>query len=211
MLVVWRFWIGYGLLAAAYLVTLGYRPYPGSFLVKALPVLFATGWVYGWARARTWQVSCGLAWSAVGDVFLALDDRFFFFGLGAFFLAHLCYIAGFAPLARIHQRAALRAGSVLGYGLGLGWVLGQATGWQLPILAYALVLTGMGVAAALRQGSHLVFLGAVAFIISDSLLAINRFLLPLPLEHMLVMVTYYLAQGLISSGILSDHAERPTP
>ncbi|QUW01904.1 hypothetical protein J8C06_05860 [Chloracidobacterium validum] len=120
---VWRFWIGYGLLAAAYLVTLGYRPYPGSFLVKALPVLFATGWVYGRARARTcartWQVSCGLAWSAVGDVFLALDDRFFSSGWGPF-SSLTC--ATLPDLRRSRESTrGLPCAPAVSWAMGLGW------------------------------------------------------------------------------------------
>jgi alkenylglycerophosphocholine/alkenylglycerophosphoethanolamine hydrolase len=195
----------FSLLALAYLGTLPWLPYPGSFLPKALPVLVAAGWLLRTARSTGGRrVGYGLLWSALGDVALALDDRFFLVGLTAFLIAHMCYIAAFGPQAQLQRPWVLRVGGVVAYGVVLGAILGGATNWQLPILLYALVLTGMGVTAALRQGSRLVFPGALAFMVSDSLLAWDRFLMPLPLAHLWVMLTYYLAQGLITGGMLDD-------
>ncbi|QUW00735.1 lysoplasmalogenase [Chloracidobacterium sp. MS 40/45] len=192
-------------MAIAYLGTFPWLPYPGSFLPKALPVLVAAGWLLRAARSTSGRrVGYGLIWSALGDVALALDDRFFLVGLTAFLIAHMCYIAAFGPQAQLQRPQVLRAGGVVAYGVVLGAILGGATNWQLPILLYALVLTGMGVTAALRRGSRLVFPGALAFMVSDSLLAWNRFLMPLPLAHLWVMLTYYLAQGLITGGMLDD-------
>ncbi len=199
------FWAVFSLLAIAYLGTLPWLPYPGSFLPKALPVLVAAGWLLRAARSTSGRrVGYGLLWSALGDVALAMDDRFFLVGLTAFLIAHMCYIAAFGPQAQLQRPRVRWAGGIVAYGLALGAILGQATNWQLPILLYAVVLTGMGVTAALRRGSRLVFPGGLAFIVSDSLLAWNRFLTPLPLAHLWVMLTYYLAQGLITGGMLDD-------
>ncbi len=192
-------------MALAYLGTLPWLPYPGSFLPKALPVLVAAGWLLHTARSTGGRrAGYGLLWSALGDVALALEDRFFLFGLTAFLIAHLCYTAAFVPDVQLQRVRVLWAGGIVAYGLALGAILGQATNWQLPILLYAVVLTSMGVTAALRRRSRLVFLGALAFMVSDSLLAWNRFLTPLPLAHLWVMLTYYLAQGLITGGMLDD-------
>ena len=195
----------FSLLALAYLGTLPWLPYPGSFLPKALPVLVAAGWLLRAARSTSGRrVGYGLLWSALGDVALALDDWFLLVGLTAFLIPHMCYIAAFGPQAQLQRPRLLWAGGVVTYGVVLGAILGGATNWQLPILLYALVLTGMGVTAALRRGSQLVFPGALAFMVSDSLLAWDRFLMPLPLAHLWVMLTYYLAQGLITGGMLDD-------
>lgn len=201
-----RFGIVFSLLAAAYLVTLPWLPYPGSFFPKALPVLVAAGWLLHDNAQSTSKrrVGYGLRWSALGDVALALDDRLFLAGLAAFLIAHLWYIVAFIPDAQLQRPRLWLAAGVAGYGLVLGATLGWATGWQLPILLYAWVLTGMGITATLRQGSFLVGLGAQCFIVSDSLLACDRFLTPLPLAHLWVMLTYYLAQGLIAGGMLHD-------
>ncbi len=205
----WRFRLGFGFLAVGYLGALAWQPYPGDFLVKALPVWLAAGWAFRRASDKTGRrIGFGLLWSAAGDVALALDDRFFLAGLGAFFVAHLCYIAGFAPAARATRAGLARAAGVAIYGLGLGATLGSAVGWAPPILAYAAVLTVMGMTAALRAGHPQVFIGALAFIVSDSLLATHRFLTPLPLAPLWVMITYYAAQGLIAGGLIAESAAR---
>jgi uncharacterized membrane protein YhhN len=43
-------------------------------------------------------IGLGLIFSLMGDVFLMLPERFFLGGMGAFFLTHLFYIAGFNQL-----------------------------------------------------------------------------------------------------------------
>jgi uncharacterized membrane protein YhhN len=58
---------------------------------------------------------------------------------------------------------------------------------KIPVLIYAAVLTGMVLVALFRFGKTssssfaLVFGGAILFMISDSLIAINKFLEPLPM------------------------------
>ncbi|MGQ9896339.1 MAG: lysoplasmalogenase [Acidobacteriota bacterium] len=200
-----RFWVTFGLLAIAYLGTLPWLPYPGSFFPKALPVLVAAWWLLCAPRSTSGRrTGYGLLCSALGDVVLAIDDRFFVIGLATFLVAHLCYIAAFLPNIQLPCQRPLRATGVAVYGLVLGVILGQATKWQFSILLYAFVLTSMSIAAALRQGDQIVFLGGLAFMLSDTLLAWDRFLMPLPLAHFWVMLTYYLAQGLITGGMLGD-------
>ena len=71
----------------------------------------------------------------------------------------------------------------------------------IPVAVYLLIILGMGISAALGTTNHsLVVVGAALFIISDSLIAINRFLVPVPLSGLLVMTTYYMAQFLITYG-----------
>ena len=49
---------------------------------------------------------------------------------------------------------------------------------------------------------NLVFIGAIFFMLSDSILAANKFYQPIPLSNISIMVTYALAQYLIVLGIL---------
>jgi len=51
--------------------------------------------------------------------------------------------------------------------------------------------------------------GAVSFIVSDSILAINKFMMPVPAADYLVMITYYLAIFLITFGYLKSVITRP--
>jgi uncharacterized membrane protein YhhN len=64
----------------------------------------------------------------------------------------------------------------------------------------------MGIKAIERQTTHksysFVLIGAILFIISDSLIAINKFAYSIPLSGLWVMATYIAAQYLIVEGVL---------
>jgi uncharacterized membrane protein YhhN len=66
----------------------------------------------------------------------------------------------------------------------------------VPVSAYIGVLAVM-VAAALATGEPLAAFGAVFFMASDSLIAWNRFVTPMPWAPVTIMVTYHVAQTLL--------------
>ena len=78
----------------------------------------------------------------------------------------------------------------------------------LPVVIYMLVILSMSTSAYLRKDKAnilsygLVFLGAIFFMISDSILALNKFYETIQLANILIMTTYALAQYLIVLGIL---------
>ena len=123
-------------------------------------------------------------------------------GLGAFLVAHLFYIAAFIRQP-VFLRSRLPVIAAIGvYGLAMAIILLPRLGdMLLPVTVYLIIIIGMGISASLGSTNHtLVIVGACFFILSDSLIAINRFLLPLPLSGYLVMGTYYAAQMLITLG-----------
>jgi uncharacterized membrane protein YhhN len=79
-------------------------------------------------------------------------------------------------------------------------------GFIMPIIAYATAIMLMGITAAERQSNkksyRFVLIGAILFIISDSLIAINKFAFSIPLSGLWVMATYIAAQYLILEGVL---------
>jgi alkylglycerol monooxygenase len=150
-----------------------------------------------------------LACSLVGDCFL-MFPAYFIPGLAAFLVAHLCYIALFKQrLPWFPSRAALFATLTVGaamYALlfaHLGPVLKGA------VAAYAVVISAMAAQAigrvtVLRDTAALaVAIGSALFMLSDALLAINKFALPLPLAPLWVLATYYAAQILIARNALA--------
>jgi alkylglycerol monooxygenase len=80
---------------------------------------------------------------------------------------------------------------------------------RLPVAAYVLVIATMAAQAWGRAkhlgsaGSRWVAWGSVLFMLSDALLAMDKFVSPLPLAGLWVLASYYLAQGLIVQGRLS--------
>ena len=169
----------------------------------------ATG-SFGLTRS-CWLLLSALLGSLAGDVFLMLSEHLFIPGLVSFLLAHLCYIALFKQGAGwFGHRGAL--GGTLALGIGMYaflWQGGLPAALRVPVAVYVVVIALMaaqawGRHAALRERSSLaVALGACCFMLSDSVLATNRFVQPLPLSQLWVLATYYAAQVLIVSGMVT--------
>ncbi len=159
-------------------------------------------------RGMRWLLAA-LAGSLAGDVFLMFPG-YFIPGLVAFLLAHLAYIALFRQdVGWLPSRRALVA--VAGVALAMYavlWFGGLPVGLRAPVAAYVVAIALMaaqaiGRATVLRDvPSVLVALGAGCFMLSDTLLAINRFVTPLPMSQVWVLSTYYAAQCLIVAGLL---------
>ena len=145
-----------------------------------------------------------LALSLAGDVFLMFPG-YFIPGLVAFLLAHLAYIVLLRQGQRwFPSRRALAA--TLGVGAAMYaflWQGGLPPALRAPVAAYVVVIALMaaqaiGRATVLRDRAAIgVAVGAGFFMLSDSLLAINKFVTPLPMAQAWVLGTYYAAQLLI--------------
>jgi alkylglycerol monooxygenase len=163
------------------------------------------GQIAGRARAL---LLAGLACSMAGDVLL-MFPAYFVPGLVAFLLAHLCYIALFGQrVPWFPSRAALFA--TLAFGAAMYAVLFAHLGpvLKVAVAAYIVVISLMaaqaiGRATVLRNGAAwAVAVGSLFFMASDTLLAVNKFALPLPLASLWVLATYYTAQILIARNAL---------
>jgi alkylglycerol monooxygenase len=145
-----------------------------------------------------------LVMSLAGDAFLMFPG-YFIPGLVSFLVAHLLYIA----LFRMGQRW-FPSRRALAITLGVGavmyaylWQGGLPAALRVPVAAYVIVIALMaaqaiGRATVLRDGAAVgVAVGAGFFMLSDSLLAVNKFVSPLPMAQVGVLSTYYLAQILI--------------
>jgi uncharacterized membrane protein YhhN len=149
----------------------------------------------------------GLLCSAAGDVFLMLPDDRFIPGLVSFLIGHLCYIAAFTygrPFrVTLWPLAAFASYGVLIF-LMLLPRLGSVT---VPVALYIAVILAMGWQAWERRaalgtsGAALALAGAILFIVSDSILALNRFHTPLQLGRLLNLSTYFIAQWCMAMSI----------
>ncbi len=153
-----------------------------------------------------------LLFSVLGDILLMFVDRsphFFTIGLVAFLLAHIMYILTFLKHRGKRKSIIGFVILLLIYASGLFYLLKDGLGEMLiPVVVYMIIILGMATSAYLRKNMvnsvsyNLVFIGAIFFMISDSILALNKFYQPLPLSNVSIMVTYALAQYLIVIGIL---------
>lgn len=153
-----------------------------------------------------------LGFSVLGDILLMFVDQsahFFTVGLVAFLLAHVMYILVFLKHRNKQKSFVGFMVFLLVYASGLFYLLKDGLGdMLLPVVVYMIIILSMATTAFLRKGIvnsnsyNLVFIGAMFFMISDSILALNKFYQPLPLSNISIMLTYALAQFLIVIGIL---------
>jgi uncharacterized membrane protein YhhN len=152
-------------------------------------------------------IAAGLVCSMAGDVLLLWPESLFVAGLVAFLGAHVCYLTAFRTDGGDRPSAGLLLPllAVAVAVLALTWKgLGAM---QAPVVAYMGVIvamwwTALGRWQAVRgRSSVLAAAGATAFVVSDGLLALNRFRAPLPAAALLVLTPYYAAQFLLAASV----------
>ncbi len=157
-------------------------------------------------------VLLALFFSWLGDILLLFQEKqsiFFLLGLSAFLLAHVSYIIYFH---KIRLREGIRSNPwylllVVIYYITLMLILSPFLGeMKLPVRIYGIVISfmfmlAMHVSSVRRQFSgYWMLTGAFLFVASDSILAFNKFYMPLPSAGFLIMITYGLAQLFIVEG-----------
>ncbi len=185
---------------------------PLSMLVALGLVLRAMRTAPTGLRGAPWLLAA-LAASLAGDVFLMLDGLFIP-GLAAFLLAHIAYTVLFRQgVPWLANRRALGAVATVGLGMYVVlWFGGLPTALRGPVAAYVLAIglmaaQAMGRASVQRDfPSVMVAVGAACFMASDALLALNRFVSPLPMSAFWVLGSYYAAQCLMVMGVLRGSA-----
>ncbi|MFJ5766212.1 lysoplasmalogenase [Lysinibacillus sp. NPDC093210] len=144
----------------------------------------------------------GLLFCMVGDYTL----QWFLIGLTSFLIGHIFYIFAFSSTNEQPVPTWAKVVLLLYGVLMAGWIATTVfksgeTILTFAVLAYISIILTMGW-TAIRTGSALAIIGAILFIASDSYLAINKFVMPLPFSHEVIMITYYSAQILIALSIL---------
>ncbi len=158
-------------------------------------------------------VLTSLVFSWIGDITLQLtqfQESFFLVGLGSFLITQLIYMIAFfnTPGKNIlfFRKAYLLIPIVI-FGWGILWLLSEGLGdMKLPVTLYTVVILSMLLAAinreqkVNRQSFLLVLVGAILFVLSDSMIAINKFTQPFELARIAIMSSYITAQYLIAIG-----------
>ncbi|WP_374677336.1 lysoplasmalogenase [Piscinibacter sp.] len=180
-------------------------------LATVLLIVRAAGRGQDEPRARRW-ILAGLVLSLAGDVALLWPEQGFLPGLIAFLLAHLAYIVAFSLRARFGSRRAPFAAYaiVAGAVLMLLWP-GVPAALRVPVLLYVACLATMAAQAAVvwlgsrggeREGlARIGAIGGALFVLSDALLATNKFAGPLPLASLWVLASYWAAQWCIAGSL----------
>jgi len=156
-----------------------------------------------------------LIFSWAGDVLLmfeSINGNFFIFGLVAFLIAHIFYILFYENVIR---KEGLRKNywwflPVIIYYIALIYILSPHLGdMKLPVRIYGIVISYMLIQALQTGGiknlgaATSMIAGAVLFITSDSILAISKFYESFEYAGMAIMLTYGIAQLLITLGAVT--------
>jgi uncharacterized membrane protein YhhN len=167
-----------------------------------------------------YSVTAAMLFSLLGDVLLIFDENpsFFTFGLLSFMIAHLFYIYAFSQAAfHVREIPLLRRMPLLSIPyLAIGyWVFytlrNDLNELKFAVFVYIVVLLGMALAALNRYnrvGKYsftLVFSGSALFLLSDTILALNRFHTEIPMGMFWIMITYMGAQWLFARGLAQNH------
>jgi uncharacterized membrane protein YhhN len=164
-----------------------------------------------------------LIFSWIGDVILIFADIaeiYFILGLVSFLIAHITYCVLFNKqiIGEIQiNKVLFGLGSLViaFYLTAIILVLMPNLGdLKIPVIVYAAVISTMllfafnGYLIWKKPGALYIFLGAITFVISDSILAFDKFHAPIEKSSFFIMLSYLVAQYLIVVGIIRLNAQK---
>lgn len=210
----WLFFLA----VAADLTAIYFQWNEGRYVSKPLIVLSL--FIYFSQRAGrytgTLYFRLALLFSLIGDGALLFEDRdplFFMVGLGSFLVAHIFYVVAFL---RIGSHAKVQWPWIIFTTLYVGILLyvlqpylGELT---IPVIVYACALGSMLLVVVhafprpYAKPGIICLAGALLFVISDSILAINKFYMGFPLAGIAIMFTYAFAQYLLVTGAVKTYS-----
>lgn len=182
------------------------------FLMPAL--LFAVLWSL---RLRPTSLlvfaALGVTFSFLGDLLLqSPGDIGFLLGLGGFLLAHLAYLILFTRSMKQRRIPWLAAGYAVWWVVLVVFLVPFVGALLVPVALYGLVL-GASSTAALGAG-RLAAVGALVFLVSDTLLALKLFVPGYtfyPIDF-IIMSLYIVGQGLIAFAVTTrGYSSRSQP
>ena len=154
----------------------------------------------------------GMFFSFLGDVLLMFNGaNFFMFGLSAFLIAHVLYIKVTSSFLPSHLTVKMISSSfpfVIFFIVLMYLIYPNLNEMLVPVVVYGVTISTFGSVALLnyrceKSTENLwLFIGAVLFILSDSLIALNKFYEPNEIYGVSIMVTYILAQFLICKAMI---------
>ncbi|WP_285768048.1 lysoplasmalogenase [Peribacillus sp. SI8-4] len=192
----------------AYIFVIPEEPMLLKILCKVIPmllILLYASKIGGTRNIYQTLILLGLFFCMLGDGLLI----WFLIGLSAFLIGHLFYIAAFL---KSWSFSWLRFATILPITL-YSTVIGREiifslietgdNGLIFPVIGYVTVISLMGWTAIMTRNTAAI-IGGILFVISDSILAWNKFIDVIAFSGPLIMLTYYAAQFFIASSIRKD-------
>ncbi len=180
-------------------------------VVKPMLMLLLMGvYVFSSEKRNNWYL-LALAFSFLGDVLLLDKENMFLFGIASFLMTQLIYIK---LILKTTGKSELRLKIIsiipfLIYIIILLTLLKDNLGkYLIPVIVYGIAISVFGMVSLhlyLQRKSKvsvLMLSGAVLFILSDSMIALNKFYEPHEFYPVAIMLTYTLAQYLILRSVV---------
>ncbi|MGF1719287.1 lysoplasmalogenase [Vibrio kyushuensis] len=182
------------------------------YISKPIPIILLIGtilWSGSIVLPYVQLIILGLFLSVIGDVFLMHPSDKFLPGLKFFLIAHICYLAAFTgQITTSISPWPIIVLSILGV-LVYKFIYNRLEDIKIPVAIYILIILCMAWAAieyrsgGYSQSAAFAFTGSILFLLSDFVLAVDRFRAPSFLTRQVVMITYYSAQAFIALSALT--------
>ena len=177
-------------------------------IIPALAAFYISG-----SKSRNKLYVLALIFSFLGDVLLLDKSNLFLFGIAAFLMTQLLYIAIFSKglgKSTLAQKFSALFPFSLFFIILISILRPGLNDFLIPVVIYGLAISVFGSVSLLKYlvikngASLLLLIGAILFILSDSLIALNKFHEPRAFYSVTIMLTYIAAQYLISLFMLKS-------
>jgi uncharacterized membrane protein YhhN len=177
------------------------------WLFKPLTMILIIGLAYIYSERKffyLWAILVGLVFSLIGDVFLIVPQTYFVFGLISFLLAHIFYATAFFRAGGGKFNFVSLSMFLIGFVILVLNYAGVPDALKIPVVVYATAISLM-LCFALNlyltkktPEAFFAFSGAFLFVVSDSILAFNKFTYEFFSAKIFILATYFTAQWLIA-------------
>lgn len=182
-----------------------------TYAKPMLLTLLAVVYLVSVKKPNFWYV-LGMFFCFIGDVLLMFKGaNFFMYGIAAFLLAHVVYIkitVGFLPKELTSKMITSAFPFVFFFAILMYLIYDNLGEMLIPVVVYGVTISTFGSVAFLNYREEKstenlwLFIGAIIFILSDSLIALNKFYQPNEVYGVSIMITYILAQFLICKAMI---------
>lgn len=166
------------------------------------------------------RIIVALCFSLVGDLLLLFTGKaeiYFLLGLLSFLLAHSWYVIAFVHRGYFDKaRMPLSIILLFLYSFVIYWYISDGLGDMQPyVIAYIGILVLLTIVALFREtyvskrSYQWVLAGALFFMLSDSILAVDTFKLDIPYSGIAIMITYAIAQWFLVHGAIEEDRTEP--
>ncbi len=172
-------------------------------------------------RDTKFPMFCSLILLVIGDIcFLAFDnDIFFNVGFVAFMVANFFYFKAFLTNTDFNFKLLIPFWILCGvyFFVMLSYLYINIDLYLMPIMIFFIIMVSMANVALMRYkmvnnySFYLVFIGTLFYLYSISLIAFDKFDMPVTYQYTLEMASYGIGHLLIVLGMLKEKIVKKTP